>query len=142
MSFLIDTCCVSELIKPKPDTNVVRWFSDHDEQEMFLSVLTIGELRKGIEKLPDSKRKDALAHWFEHDVTERFAGRMLDVTALESQTWGEVMAGAARNGRPIPDIDGLLAAFAIANGLTLVTRNTKDMIATGVSLIDPWSYSA
>jgi predicted nucleic acid-binding protein len=142
MSFLIDTCCVSELIKPKPDTNVVRWFSDHDEQEMFLSVLTLGELRKGIEKLPDSKRKDALAHWLEHDVTERFAGRMLDVTALESQTWGEVMAGAARNGRPIPDIDGLLAATAIANGLTLVTRNTKDMISTGVALIDPWSYSA
>lgn len=141
MSFLIDTCCVSELIKPKPDANVVRWFSDHDEQEMFLSVLTLGELRKGIEKPPDSKRKDAMAHWFENDVTERFAGRMLDVTALESQTWGEVMADAARNGRPIPDIDGLLAATAIANGLTLVTRNTKDMISTGVALIDPWSYS-
>lgn len=139
MSFLIDTCCVSELIKPNPDANVVRWFSDHDEQEMFLSVLTLGELRKGIEKLPDSKRKDALAYWFEHDMTERFAGRMLDVTALEAQTWGDVMADAARNGRPIPDIDGLLAATAIANGLTLVTRNTKDMISTGVALIDPWS---
>lgn len=139
MSFLIDTCCVSELIKPKPDANVVRWFTDHDEQEMYLSVLTLGELRKGIEKLAASKRKDALAHWLEHDMTERFAGRLLGVTALESKTWGDVMADAARNGRPIPDIDGLLAATAIANGLTLVTRNTKDMVSTGVALIDPWS---
>lgn len=142
MSFLIDSCCVSELIKPKPDANVVRWFSDHDEQEMFLSVLTLGELRKGIEKLPDSTRKDVLSHWLENDMTERFAGRMLDVTALESQTWGEVMADAARNGRPIPDIDGLLAATVIAHRLMLVTRNSKDMFATGVSLIDPWAYSA
>lgn len=138
MSFLIDTCCVSELVKPKPDANVVRWFSDHDEQEMYLSVLTLGELRKGIEKLPDSARKDTLAHWLEQDVSERFAGRILDVTALEAHVWGEVMAAAARNGRQIPDIDGLLAATAIANGLTLVTRNTKDMFSTGVALIDPW----
>lgn len=101
MSFLIDTCCVSELIKPMPDPNVIRWFEDHDEREMFLSVLTLGELRKGIETLADSKRK----------------------------------------GHPIPDISGLLAATAIANGLTVVTRNTKDMIATGVSLIDPWAKS-
>jgi predicted nucleic acid-binding protein len=142
MSFLIDTCCISELIKPKPDASVIRWFSDHDEERMYLSVLTLGELRKGIEKLADSKRKDALSHWLEHDVTERFVDRILDITALEAQTWGEVMAHCARQGLPIPDIDGLLAASAIANGLTLVTRNTKDMIATGVSLIDPWSDSA
>jgi len=139
MSFLIDTCCVSELVKPKPDANVVRWFSEHEEQEMYLSVLTLGELRKGIGKLPESARKEVLAHWLEHDVSERFAGRMLDVTALEAHVWGEVMAAATRSGRPIPDIDGLLAATAIANELTLVTRNTKDMVATGVSLLDPWA---
>lgn len=139
MSFLIDTCCVSELVKPKPDANVVRWFSEHEEQEMYLSVLTLGELRKGIGKLPESARKEVLAHWLEHDVSERFAGRMLDVTALEAHVWGEVMAAATRNGRPIPDIDGLLAATAIANDLTLVTRNIKDMVATGVSLLDPWA---
>lgn len=141
MSFLIDTCCISEFAKSTPAPNVVEWFMAHDENDMYLSVLSIGEIKKGIDKLPDSKRKDALSHWLEHDVMERFADRMLDVTSLEAQTWGEVMAHCARLGRPIPDIDGLLAASAIANGLTLVTRSTKDMIATGVSLIDPWAES-
>lgn len=140
MSFLIDTCCISELVNKKPDPNVVKWFTDHDELSMYLSVLTFGELRKGIEKLPDSKKKDELNQWVDEDLFNRFKTRVLNINMKEVNRWGEFLARAEKNGSPLPAIDALIAATAQAHNLTVVTRNTKDMEGTGVELTNPWEY--
>lgn len=142
MSFLIDTCCISELVNKKPDPNVVKWFTDHDELSMYLSVLTFGELRKGIEKLPDSKKKEELNQWVEEDLFNRFKTRVLNINMKEVNRWGGFLAEAEKNGTPLPAIDALIAATAQVHNLTVVTRNTKDMEGTGVELTNPWEYQS
>ncbi len=142
MSYLIDTCCISELTKSDPDKNVIRWFSDHDEVDLYLSVITFGELRKGIEKLPSSKRKQRLTHWINEELLHRFKNRVIDITLTEVNQWGKVLAKAEKMGTPMPAVDALIAATAIAHDLAVVSRNTKDMKASGVELINPWEYQA
>lgn len=141
MSYLIDTCCISELAKSNPDENVVRWFSNHNELDLYLSVITFGELRKGIEKLPSSKRKSKLNQWIKSDLLYRFNNRVLDVSLTEVNEWGKVLAKAEKMGTPLPAIDALIAATALAHDFAVVTRNTKDMKASGVELINPWKYT-
>jgi predicted nucleic acid-binding protein len=141
MSYLIDTNCISELVKSKPNKNVVQWFTDQNELDLYLSVITFGELRKGVERLPGSKRKRKLNHWINEDLLHRFKNRTLDITLVEVNKWGEVLAKAEKMGRMLPAIDALIAATALAHNLAVVTRNTKDMEASGVELINPWSYS-
>jgi predicted nucleic acid-binding protein len=141
MSYLIDTCCISELAKSNPDENVTRWFSDHNELDLYLSVITIGELRKGIEKLPSSQRKRKLKHWINEDLLHRFKNRVLDLSLPEVNQWGKVLAKAEKIGTPLPAIDALIAATALAHDFAVVTRNTKDMKASGVELINPWKYT-
>ncbi|WP_372638423.1 VapC toxin family PIN domain ribonuclease [Fodinibius sp.] len=102
MSYLIDTCCISELTKSKPDKNVIQWFSDHNEIDLYLSVITFGELRKGIERLPSSKKKRKLTHWINEDLLHRFKNRALDVTLKEVNQWGKVLAEAEKRGTPLP----------------------------------------
>lgn len=140
MSFLIDTCCISELVKKKPNSNVVKWFTDQDELSMFLSVITFGELRKGIEKLPDSKKKKKLNRWVNEDFKNRFKNRILDISLEEANKWGEILAEAENSGNPLPAIDSFIAATALVNDLLVVTRNTKNMEGSGVELINPWLY--
>lgn len=140
MSYLIDTCCISELVKKKPNPTVVKWFEDVDELSMYVSVITFGELRKGIEKLPDSEKKQELNRWVREDLSIRFRNRILDVSIKEVNEWGKVLAKAEKNGTPIPAIDALIAATAKANDLIVVTRNTKDMENAGVELTNPWTY--
>lgn len=142
MNYLIDTCCISELVKKKPNPNVVKWFSDHDELSMYVSVLTFGELKKGIEKLPDSKKKDELNHWVKEDLSNRFKSRVLNINLKEVNKWGEILATAEKNGTPLPAIDSLIAATAQVHDLTVVTRNTKDMKGTGAELTNPWKYQS
>lgn len=142
MSYLIDTCCISELAKPNPDDKVVQWFSDHNELDLYLSVITFGELRKGIEKLPSSKRKRKLNHWINEDLLHRFKNRALDISLTEVNQWGKVLAKAEKMGTPLPAVDALIAATALAHNFAVVTRNTKDMKASGVELINPWKYNA
>lgn len=142
MSYLIDTCCISELAKQNPDENVIQWFFDHNELDMYLSVITFGELRKGIEKLPSSKRKRRLNHWINEDLLHRFKNRALDVSQTEVNQWGKISAEAEKMGMPLPAIDALIAATALAHDFAVVTRNTKDMEASGVELINPWKYNA
>ena len=138
MSFLIDTCCISELTRKRPDPNVVRWFSNNDETSMYLSVLTIGELRKGIEKLEDSRKKIELNRWVSDELTDRFRNRILDIHLDVSNRWGEILAQAEIDGCPLPAIDSLIAATASVHDLAIVTANTKDFKHTGVKLINPW----
>lgn len=140
MSYLIDTCCISELVKKKPNPNVVKWFADQDELAMYLSVITFGELRKGIEKLPDSKKKKELNRWVKEDLKQRFKNRVLNITIEEVNKWGEILAAAEKDGKPLPAIDSLITATALAHDHSVVTRNTKDMEGSGVEVINPWVY--
>jgi len=140
MSYLIDTCCISELVKKKPNPNVVKWFADQDELSMYLSVITFGELRKGIEKLPDSKKKKELNRWVNEDLSRRFKNRVLNITIEEVNKWAEILAAAEKDGKPLPAIDSLIAATALVHDLSVVTRNTQDMEGSGVEVINPWTF--
>jgi len=136
--FLLDTNVISELIKPQPDGNVLRWISGADEALLFLSVLTLGEIRNGIEKLNPGKRRGRLESWLAVDLRLRFQERILTIDEGIAQRWGALSAIAAKKGRPVPVIDGLLAATALHHDLMLVTRDDRDVRGTGVPVVDPW----
>lgn len=138
MRYLLDTCLVSELTRNKPSAAVVEWVDAQDEEHFFLSVLTLGELRKGIDLLPDGRKKIRLQNWLECDLQERFEGRILGVDAETAERWGADCAKAQRTGRQVPVMDGLIAATAAVHGLVVVTRNVKDMEPTGIPLLNPW----
>src|SRR5690625_4675875 len=110
MSYLIDTCCISEIVKKKPNPNVVKWYSDHDELAMLVSGRTFGELRKGIEKLDDSEKKNELNQWVKEDLSNRFKNRVLNISMKEVNKWEEVLATAEENGMLIPAIDSVIVA--------------------------------
>ena len=135
MSYLIDTNVLSELRRKQPDPQVVAWLQARPPQSLFLSVLTLGEIRKGIEKVADLGRQQALLDWLEVELPNYFLGRLLNIDAHTADRWGRLMASA---GRPLPAIDGLLAATALQHDLTLVTRNIKDFAGLQVKLISPW----
>ncbi|TDB37182.1 MAG: type II toxin-antitoxin system VapC family toxin [Deltaproteobacteria bacterium] len=138
MRYLLDTCVISELAKPEPNKKVVTWVTQNDEENFYLSSLTFGELYKGIAKLPSSKRKDNLLQWVEHDLKDRFKTRIIDITLKIAKHWGETQGICESQGRPMPTIDGLIAATGLAHDLTVVTRNIADMQHSGVSLLNPW----
>lgn len=138
MKFLLDTCVISELIKQDPSKKVMEWISKEDEENFFISVLTLGEIYKGIEKLADSKRKVLLKNWIEKDLKERFWNKIIDIDAKVASTWGKIQGISEKTGRAMPAIDSLIAATGIAYDLTVITRNTKDMNASGVMLLNPW----
>ena len=135
MSYLIDTNVLSEMRRKAPEPSVVRWFARRPPVTLYLSVLTLGEIRKGIETLADPQRRHALLDWLETDLPAFFAGRILPVDAGVADRWGHLLA---RAGRPLPAIDSLLVATASLHGLELVTRNLRDTQGLGVGVIDPW----
>lgn len=139
MNCLIDTCVVSELTKKKPDQQAVRWISSIDESKLFISVLTIGELHKGIEKLPSGKKREQLLQWVNEDLQERFSGRIVAFDLQCAIAWGKMQAKAEAAGRALPVIDGMIAATALAHHFAVATRNISDMEASGAVLINPWS---
>jgi predicted nucleic acid-binding protein len=136
--FLLDTNVISELIKSEPNGNVLRWIDDTDETILFLSVLTIGEIRNGIERLAPGKRRGRLESWVTVDLHLRFHDRILAVDEPIAERWGTLSATAAKKGRPVPVIDGLLAATALHHDLTLATRNDSDVSRTGIPTFNPW----
>jgi len=135
LSYLVDTNILSELRRRKPDERVVRWLEGRPAVALYLSVLTLGELRKGIDVLPEGTRKRALLDWLEIELPGFFAGRLLPIDARVADRWGALVAQATR---PLPAIDSLLAATALVHGLTLVTRNRRDFQVEGLSVVDPW----
>lgn len=141
MSYLVDTNCISELAKKEPDQKVVRWFSDHEELELYLSVITFGELRKGIEKLTNADKRRRLRQWVNEDLHDRFEGRIIDISLQEVNEWGWLLARADNQGTPMPAIDALIAATASVHQFSVVTRKVGDMKAAGVRLINPWEYN-
>lgn len=141
MRYLVDTCCISELIKPRPDPGVQRWFSEHEELDLYLSVITLGELRYGIDRLPESARKEKLRKWVEDELEERFRDRVLSIGSHVARRWGRLRASLEAEGRPHPVLDLCIAATALEHDLTVVTRNVKDYQLTRVSLTNPWDPS-
>lgn len=137
--FLLDTNVISELVKGKPEPRVTKWIESTEEVLLYLSVLTLGEIRKGIASLPNSTRRAALESWLDHDLTLRFSGRILPIDQQVADRWGKIAGSAAARRSPLPVIDGLFAATAQQHNLIFVTRNTRDIAATGVPSFDPWT---
>lgn len=136
--YLLDTPLLSELVKRVPNPAVVTWADAQDENLLFISVITMGELQKGISKLPASERKTALQAWLTHDLTQRFHGRIVPIDTTTALMWGVLQGEAERDGQPLPAIDCLIAATAQAHHLTVVTRNVRDMERCGVPVHNPW----
>jgi toxin FitB len=139
MSYLLDTSAVSEVVKPTPDSAVIEWLTQADEEALFLSVLTIGELEKGVAKLADGKRRTRLRAWVRRDLVVRFAGRLLPIDLQVADRWGALVGESERKGVPLPVIDSLIAATCLVHGLTAVTRNRTDFERWGVECFSPWS---
>jgi len=139
VKYLLDTCLISELVKKDPNPAVVNWLDERDEQALFLSVLTLGELQKGISKLPAGARKDELQAWIEHDLVERFSGRIIEVDLETALIWGKMQGESAQKGEILPVMDSLIAAAAAAHGLSVVTRNVKDIERCGIRVCNPWN---
>jgi len=142
MKYLLDTCVISELIKPKADKNVISWIKNQDEASLYLSVLTFGEIEKGIEKSPDEVRKRKLKLWVEDDLKKRFEGRIIPVNMDVSVKWGEIQGKVELIGKPMPAIDGLIAVSGLVHNCIVVTRNVSDMEQSTVELLNPWLKNA
>lgn len=138
--YLLDTNVISELMKRQPARGVAGWIEATPEELLYLSVLTIGEIRKGIDLLDENDpKRAALQSWLDRDLRIRFAGRVLSFDAGAAERWGQVEAFAKRQRLTLPTIDAQLAATALHHGLTFVTRNTADVRVTGVSIFNPWT---
>jgi len=137
--FLLDTCVISELVKPRPDDKVVHWVDSLNELDLFLSALTLGELKKGISKLDESVRKKDLLLWLKVDLVARFAGRVIPIDADVAMAWGLMQGAAERDGMKLPVIDALIAASAQVHHLTVSTRNVVDFERCGVRVFNPWA---
>lgn len=135
MSYLIDTNVISELRRKAPNPGVVSWFSQRPSSTLYISVLTLGELRKGVEGVADASRRMALLDWLETELPTFFAGRVLPIDGPVADRWGRMAAAA---GRAVPAINSLLAATAVHHGLSLVSRNARDFASLGVDVINPW----
>lgn len=135
MSCLIDTNVLSELRRKQADARVVAWMQARPRQSLYLSVLSLGEIRKGIEGVADAAFRQVLTDWLEVDLPNYFIGRLLGIDAPVADRWGRLQASA---GRTLPAVDGLLAATALRHDLALVTRNTRDFEGLGLRLVNPW----
>jgi toxin FitB len=138
MRYLVDTNAVSEWTKPKPDVGFVAWLRETDENAVFLSVITLAELRLGIERLAQGVRRFRLESWVQDDVMNRFEGRILALDFLIADAWGRLTAEGESRGRAISAMDAFLAATARVHSMTLVTRNMKDFVGF-CEVINPWS---
>jgi predicted nucleic acid-binding protein len=138
MKTLLDTCVISELVTKQPDPNVVAFVDTLDPDDVYLSVITVGEIIKGIEKLPNSRRKAELSKWLQEDLLARFQGKVLPLDTDTIIEWGVLTARVESAGKPMPAIDSLIAATALAHKMTLVTRNVSDFEAAGLEILNPW----
>ncbi|HXY23656.1 MAG TPA: type II toxin-antitoxin system VapC family toxin [Candidatus Acidoferrum sp.] len=136
--YLLDTNCISELVRVRPDPGVIAWMDAAEEELLYLSVLTFGEIRKGLAELPQSKRRTHLEMWMELELRARFAGRILPIDFPVADRWGVLAATVKKEGKALSTIDGLLAATALEHNLTVVSRNDGDFAPTQVRVLNPW----
>ena len=136
--FLLDTNVISELVRPRPDSRVVKWIDSTAESLLYLSVLTLGEIRTGITSLVDGRRRVSLESWLDHDLTTRFSDRILPIDSAVADRWGRISANAKAKGSPMPVIDGLLAATAMQFDLTVVSRDETFHKLPSLEVFNPW----
>ena len=136
--FLLDTNVISELVKPRPEPRVTSWIEATEESLLYLSVLTLGEIRRGIAALPKARRRASLEAWLETDLRTRFHRRILSIDDDVADRWGLLTAQGQMKGVVLPVIDGLLAATALHHNLTFVTRDIGNIAVVGVAVFNPW----
>lgn len=142
MNFLLDTCVISELVRATPNPAVTAWLAEAEEESLYLSVLTLGELEKGIARARDTTRRAKLSAWVRRDLARRFQDRILTVDAGVAERWGAMAGEAENSGRPLPVIDSLLAATCIEHRLVMASRNVADMERCGITCFNPWNFKA
>lgn len=138
MKYLIDTCVISELVTKQPNPKVVDFIDSLDPEDVYLSAITVGEIAKGIEKLPASNRKQELHDWLKEDLLVRFGGKIVPLDTDILLAWGALTARLETKGQKMPAIDSLIAASVLTYDFVLVTRNTEDFQAASVELVNPW----
>lgn len=141
MKYLLDTCVISEMIKPKPEKNVISWLEEQNENSLYLSMLTFGEIEKGIEKASNQIRKQKLRLWVEDDLNKRFEGRIIPISFSIAAEWGRMQGKTELSGKPMPTMDGLIAVSGLVSQCTVVTRNIPDMEQSSAELFNPWEKS-
>ncbi|MBT4838327.1 MAG: type II toxin-antitoxin system VapC family toxin [Methylococcales bacterium] len=138
MKYLLDTCVISEIIKPKPNKNVISWVQNKKSNSLYLSVLSLGEIEKGIEKSPSDIRKNKLKLWLEDDLKKHFQGRIIPIDVEIATRWGNLQGIAELRGKPMPTVDGLIAVSGLVRHCIVVTRNVSDMQQSSAELFNPW----
>lgn len=138
MKYLLDTCVLSEFVKPKPDPNLFQWLDQVEEYLLCVSAISLGEIQMGISQMPKGKRKAGLQEWLDHELLPRFDDRVFVFTLDDSLLWGQWLGEAKAAGQPLPSVDVMLAAVARNRGLTLVTRNSRDFNRIDIPILNPW----
>jgi len=138
VNYLLDTCVISEIVKPAPSSRVIMWINNIPSERLFLCSLTIGEIRKGLTKLPESKKKEKLTDWL-NTLLENYQDRILSIDIAIAENWGVMQRKTENEGMPMSSIDSLIAATSYTHNLILVTRNEKDFQASKLSIINPWN---
>ena len=139
MSFLLDTNVISEWVKARPNRGVVAWLAAVDEDQVFISVATLAELRYGIERMTTGGRRNQLTQWLLEELPLRFEGRVLSINHIIADIWGKIVARSEAAGRPIGAMDAFIAATAEVHDLTLITRNVSDFETSINAIINPWA---
>jgi toxin FitB len=138
MNYLLDTCVISEFTRHHPNEKVVQWVASLEEEKLFLSAITVGEIQRGVERLPESHRKTQLRVWMNSDLVERFGARILPLDAQTLLIWGSLTARMEGSGQTPSIMDSLIVATALQNNLMIVTRNISDFLPCGVQVLNPW----
>jgi toxin FitB len=138
MDFLLDTNAVSEWVKPRPNPGLIRWMESADEDRVFLSVISLAELRYGVERMPTGARRTRLEQWLRDELPLRFEGRIFSVDESVAEAWGKIVSRSEALGRPISVMDAFLSATAEVHRLALVTRNVSDFPLLK-AVVNPWS---
>ncbi len=138
VKYILDTNVISEAINKQPNPQVMNWLKAMDVQKLYLSVVTVGEIKKGVEKLPKSHRKETIKDWFENELLIKFNGRILALDLSVILVWGELVGSLEQKGRKLPALDSLIAATAKYYDYTLVTRNEKDFAGIDITIFNPF----
>jgi len=138
MSYLLDTCVLVEFARRKPEAKVIRWLDREDHEGLYLSVISVGEIQRGIERLPDSVRKDQLLTWVYHGLVERLKEHILPLDTVTLTLWGSLTSWRDGTGQPMGTLESLIAASALRHNLTLATRYVQEYFRSGVEIVNPW----
>ena len=138
MNYLLDICVLSEFTRHQPEERVIDWLNSIEEEKLFISVITVGEIQRGIERMPDSHRKTELLIWMNNGLLTRFAEQMVTIDAQTMLLWGSLVARLEAAGQRVDVMDSLILASALQNNLIIATRNVADFLPGGVQVINPW----